>query len=360
MPHMPSANPASVRPRYALQEAGLVVVILLLGLLLTVRSGTTELLDSETGEPRTVNLFLNPQNLDKLAKDTSFFAIMAVGATLVIIIGGIDLSVGAIYALAGVAGAKWLHHYGPQGGGGDAGAAWVILSACAVCMGVATLCGLINGLLTVALRLHPFIITLGTMAVLRGAAFVWTQGQSIGFFPASFTDGFIRRQAVSGVYFVPMSAMLGVTLAGWLFLRHMVGGRYVFAVGGNETAARYSGVPVARTKVLVFALAGLTAGIAATIKLGYYGSASSVDGNGYELEVIAAAVVGGASLTGGKGTAAGALLGALLIRMIDMGIVVLNYDQAYSQIIMGVAIVAAAVLDRVSTGLSRRRSLGGA
>lgn len=351
-------TPRAPRRRALPQEAGLLLVIVALGAGLALFSNPVETVDPETGEPATLNAFLNAQNLDKLAKDTSFFAIMAVGATLVIIIGGIDLSVGSIYALSAVCGAYWLHHCGPQGAGAGSGPLWVNLTACAICIGVATACGLVNGLLTVALRLHPFIITLGTMAVLRGAAFVTTRGQSVGFFPECFTDGLIRRQLISGLYLVPMSVMLGVTIAGWMFLRHTVWGRYVFAVGGNETAARYSGVPVGRVKVSVFALAGLTAGIAATIKLGYYGSASSVDGNGYELEVIAAAVVGGASLTGGRGTALGALLGALLIRMIDSGIVLMNYEQAYSQIIMGVAIVAAAVLDRVGTALSRRRTMG--
>lgn len=354
MPALPLRR-SSARP---LQETGLLGVILVLGLFLTLRAGTATFYDPQTGEPREVNLFLNAQNLDKLAKNTSFFAIMAVGATLVIIVGGIDLSVGAIYALAAVAGAKLLNYFGPQGPGAGASAAFVLPMACLVCAGVGAVCGLLNGLLTVALRLHPFIITLGTMAVLRGIAFVWTQGQSIGFFPEAFTDGFIRRQLGDGLYPVPMTVMLAVTIVAWIYLKYTVGGRLVFAVGGNETAARYSGVHVGRVKVLVFTLCGMAAGVAATIKLGYYGSGSSVDGNGYELKVIAAAVVGGASLTGGRGTALGALLGALLIEMIDSGIVTLNWDQNYAQIIMGAAIVVAAVLDRVSTSLSQRRLMG--
>ena len=353
---MSAKSPRATRRR-SFQELGLVLVILVLGAVLTWQSGSTTLYDSTTAASRTVNIFLNPLNLDNLAKATSCFAIMAVGATLVIIIGGIDLSVGAIYALAAVSGAKLLHHFGPEGPSGHATPVWVVPAAGLACLGVGTACGLINGFCTVGLRLHPFIITLGTMAIFRNMAFVWTEGQSIGTFPPAFTDGLIRRQW-HGLYPVPMTIMLAVTVAGWIYLNYTRGGRLIFAVGGNELAARYSGVAVNRRKIIVFGLAGLTAGIAAMIAIGYYGAASSDDGKGYELQAIAAAVVGGASLVGGKGTAWGALLGALLIRMIDNGIVVLDYPQQYGEIIMGASIIAAAVLDRITAGLTERRLLG--
>ena len=339
------------------QELGLIVVILLLGAVMTWQSGSAELFNPDTGQTYRINRFLNSENLDKLAKNASFFAIMAVGVTLVIIVGGIDLSVGSTYAIAGVTTAKLLQHYGPDGSAAGQAGWWLVPAACLVCMGVGVACGLINGLLTVSLRLHSFIITLGTMTILRNIAFLWTEGQSIGSFPTSFTDGFIRRQLGAGMYPVPLAIMLAVTIIGWIYLTYTVAGRLAFAVGGNETAARYSGVAVGRRKVTVYALCGLTAGIAAMIGIGYYGAASSDDGKGYELQAIAAAVVGGASLSGGKGTAWGALLGALLIKMIDNGIVVLNYPQQYAEIIMGAAIIAAAVLDQVTTQLSRRRLL---
>jgi ribose transport system permease protein len=154
---------------------------------------------------------------------------------------------------------------------------------------------------------------------------------------------------------VPLAIMIGVTLlAGW-FLRRAVTGRHVFAVGGNEQASLFSGLPVSGVKLKVYAFSGLSAGIAATIMLGYYGSASSDAGKGYELDVIAAAVVGGASLAGGRGTALGALLGALIIQMINNGIVILNIDQNYSQIIIGAVIVLAVLLDRVNSVLREKR-----
>lgn len=132
-------------------------------------------------------------------------------------------------------------------------------------------------------------------------------------------------------------------------------GRGIYAVGGNETASLFSGLQVGRIKVIVFILAGLTAGVAAVITLGVFGSADSSTGRGYELDVIAAAVVGGASLSGGRGTALGAVLGAIVIQLIANGIVILEIDQNYTEIIKGAVIILAVVLDRFSTTLSERR-----
>ena len=330
-------------------------VVVALGLLLSVFGGSINVRDRGTGETRAVNKFLRADNLDKLAKNTSFFAIMAVGATLVIIAGGIDLSVGSIYCLAAVCGAMFLHQFGPQGAGAGASPGWVIPAAILLCLGVGTLCGLLNGLGVVLLRVHPFVITLGTMAIFRGIAFVMTKAQAYTHFPAQFTDGLIRYEAGPNLYPVPMTIMVAVTVLAALYLKFAVTGRQIFAIGGNEQAARYSGLPVERTKLKVYAFGGLMAGVAAMIMLGYYGAASSDAGKGYELDVIAAAVVGGASLTGGRGSALGALLGALIIQMINNGIIILDIDQNYSQIIIGAVIVVAVVLDRISTALRERR-----
>ena len=340
------------------KESGLLGVMLALGFLLTIFGGSLEVRDRDTGGVKTVNKFLRADNLGELAKNTSFFAIMAVGATGVIITGGIDLSVGSMYCLAAVCGAMFLHYFGPRGPGAGASPFWVVPGAVAVCLGTGTLCGLLNGLGVVGLRVHPFVITLGTMAIYRGVAFVMTKAQAFTSFPVQFTDGMIRHEINwrgASIYPVPLAIMIGVTaLAGW-YLRHAVTGRHIFAVGGNEQASLFSGLPVRRIKVKVYAFSGLTAGIAAMIMLGYYGSASSDAGKGYELDVIAAAVVGGASLIGGRGTALGALLGALIIQMINNGIVILNIDQNYSQIIIGAVIVLAVLLDRINSTLREKR-----
>jgi ribose/xylose/arabinose/galactoside ABC-type transport system permease subunit len=371
-----SAHRRPARPRLSLarfQEGGLLLVIFGLGLALTIFGGsvkapllhTNEKGEREqvtrpnsAGEPEPVmlekNKFFNAQNLTQLAKDTSFIAIMAVGATFIIISGGIDLSVGAIYALASVLGALVFHAVGPVGTYAGAAAGWTVPLGMLVCVGSATLCGLLNGSMIVALRVHPFIITLGTMAILRGIAFVITQGQSVGDFPQSFRD-LIRWETASGLSLVPLGVMVVVAIAGTLYLSRLAAGRRIYAVGGNELASRYSGIRVQRVKLSVFLLSGLMAGIAALLAIGYYGSASSGDGPGYELDVIAAAVVGGASLSGGKGTALGALLGALIIKIIDNGIVIHGIDQNYSRIIIGVAVILAVVLDQLNSWLAKRR-----
>ena len=338
-----------------LKETGLLGVVLSLGLLLTVFGGTLSVRDRTTGQTRTVNRFLRADNLDKLAKNTSFFAIMAVGATVVIISGGIDLSVGSVYCLAAVCGAMFLNYFGPQGTGAGASPAWVVPAAILLCLGVGALAGLLNGLGVVLLGVHPFVITLGTMAIYRGVAFVMTRAQAYTHFPPEFTDGLIRYEVGHNLYPVPMMITVAVTVLAAAYLKFTVTGRQVFAIGGNEQAARYSGVPVERVKLKVYLFAGLAAGTAAVIMLGYYGAASSDAGKGYELDVIAAAVVGGASLSGGRGSALGALLGSLIIQMIASGIIILEIDQNYSQIIIGAVIVAAVVLDRVSSLLREQR-----
>ncbi|HVU37777.1 MAG TPA: ABC transporter permease, partial [Opitutales bacterium] len=300
------------------------------------------------------NKFLNPQNLAQVAKDTSFIAIMAVGMAVVIISGGIDLSVGAIYALAAVLGALVLRHYGPSGPGAGASPWLVVPLAAAVCLGTGLLCGLVNGGLIVGLRMHPFIITLGTMAAFRGIALVITHGQSIGDFPEQLQH-LVKFQIGDGLTFVPTVVMALVMAAGWIFLSRLAAGRRVYAVGGNETAAKFSGIDVPRVKLGVYLWSGGTAGLAGLLAMGYYGAASSGDATGYELNVVAAAVVGGASLSGGRGSALGAVLGAVIIQMINAGIFTLNIDQNYSQIITGTVVITAAALDQLNSWLAARR-----
>lgn len=369
-----STQPARGRgPLFRFQEGGLLLVIFVLGALLTWKGGSVKtpvfkvneqgerervFIERENGERELLleekNKFLNAQNLVQLAKDTSFIAIMAVGATMVIVSGGIDLSVGAIYALAAVTGSMFFNRYGPDGAMAAAAGWQTVPLGILVCLGAATLAGLLNGGMIVALRVHPFIITLGTMAIYRGIAFVSTKGQSIGGFPESFRS-LIRWETEGGLSVVPLGVMLFVTLLGALYLSRMAAGRRVYAVGGNELASRYSGIRVERVKLGVYVISGFTAGVGALIALGYYGAASSADGQGYELNVIAAAVVGGASLSGGKGTALGALLGALIIQMINSGIVILGIDQNYSQIIIGSVVILAVVLDQFNNWMAKRR-----
>jgi ribose transport system permease protein len=328
----------TIRRLFNAQQSGLILVILLLGAVLTVFAGSH--IDRVTGH--SVNNFLNFYTLMQTATDASFFAIMAVGATMVIISGGVDLSVGSTYALAGVTMALAMRRFDTSSVG----------MAAAICVGIGLACGLVNGVMVVGLKVHPFIITLGTMWVLRGIAFVTSQAESI-LVPDALTHAAKASLGLSeALYPVPMLLMLAVTTVGAIFLSRTVPGRYIYAVGCNVNAAKYSGLNVNWILVAVYVLSGLTAGIAAFIGTSYYGSASCGDATGYELYVIASAVVGGASLSGGKGSAINAMLGAVLIILIRVAIRQLHFDQNYEWIIIGCAIIIAVVLDQT---INRRR-----
>jgi len=342
-----AATPAARLLTSALRspQFGLILVLVVLGTALTLAAGSH--VDPQTG--REVNNFLNRYTLIQMATDASGFAIMGVGATIVIIAGGIDLSVGAIYALAGVAMAMLLRALGPMD------PVVTVLVGLTTCLAVSLLCGLANGVMVIGLGVHPFIITLGTMWMLRGIAFVISRAESV-LVPQSLTA--VAKAPLglgTALYPVPLLAMLGVTIAGGVYLSRTVMGRHVFAIGGNAEASRFSGLDVKRITLGVFVLSGLAAGIAAFMGAAFYGSATSSDANGYELYVIASAVVGGASLSGGKGSAVNAMLGAVLIVMMRQAIRTLHLDQNYEWIIIGGAMIIAVVLDQRGSRLLAER-----
>jgi len=303
---------------------------------------------------RSVNRFFNKSNLVLIATNASFFAIIAVGMTGVIILAGIDLSVGSIYGLCAIVGAMVLTNLPPETG-------WYIAVPLALltCMTVGTICGFANGAMSEGLSVHPFVITLGMMAILRGLTVVIPQGlfgtQSIGGFPTSFTTGFFKAEFY-GVYPVLVIIMILTAIAGWFVLSKTVFGRRVFAIGGNETAAKYAGIPVKKVKILVYTITGALCGLSACIYLGYYGAAETNAGNAYELQVIAATVIGGASLMGGRGTVIGAVLGAIIIQLINNTLIIFSVDTSYNQIVMGAAIIIAVVIDQTKQRIQARRA----
>ena len=327
------------------QQFGLVVVLLSLATVLTLGAGSHS--DPQTGE--VVNNFLNRYTLIQMATDASGFAIMGVGATMVIISGGIDLSVGAVYALSGVVMAMLLRALGPMA------PTATVLVGLSTCLIVSLLCGLANGLMVAGLGVHPFVITLGTMWMLRGVSFVSSHAESI-LVPQALTA--VAKAPLgfgTSLYPVPLLCMLVVMLLGSVYLTRTVPGRHIFAVGSNPDASRYSGLNVPRITIGVFVLSGLAAGVAAFLGAAFYGSATSSDANGYELYVIASAVVGGASLTGGKGSALSAMLGALFIVMMRQGMRTLHLDQNYEWIIIGAALIIAVVIDQRSVRMLSHR-----
>jgi len=352
-----------------MQEAGLLLVISAIGLFLTLASDTIVV----RGE--TTNNFLRIDNLvPNVATPMSWMAIMALGATLVVILGGIDISVGSVFGLSALGAAAVLQRVDPQASG------WVALPvAFLVPVAIGALCGTVNGALVVLLRIHPFIVTLGTLSIFRGIGLVSVSSKTLPTLghelPTVFTQ-FVGWRLYFGeggartfVQPVPLAILLCAFVLVTLFLNYTVWGREVYAVGGNEEAARFAGIRVGRVKLRVYALAGALAGVAGMVSCGFYQSANTATGEGYELTVIAAAVVGGASLSGGRGTALGAVLGALVIKLIengidilrtvDLGAVTITVSKEYSKIIIGAAIIVAVAMDRLSEYVRERRSTAG-
>ena len=274
--------------------------------------------------------FLTVSNLLNVAQQTALNAIIAVGLTFVIISGGIDLSVGSLVAFSGVMMADLM-----QKG---------VAVPLAVLAGLATGFGwgLVNGLLITLGRLPPFIATLGMMSVARGGALYYTDGRAISGFGEDF-----RWLATGETLFtpVPVLVMLVVYAVAHFVLRRTPFGRYTFAIGGNEEAALLSGVQVRFHKTMVYGVCGLLSGLAAAVLTARLNSAQPIAGINYELDAIAATVIGGTSLMGGQGSVVGTLIGALIMGVLRNGLNLLSVSSYLQQIVIGVVIVLAVLLD---------------
>lgn len=308
--------------------------------------------------------FYSPRNLENIARQSAVYATAALGMTLVIIAGGIDLSVGSIIALAVVMMAWVLDrpHVTIAADGttltGNLLDHWpTLLPLLAVAAGVVTavLAGLINGLLVVGLRLVPFIVTLGTMGMIRGLAKGIAQEKDI--YPpedtwlVSVMDPTLTSRDASrswmllppGIWILILAAIVAA-----LLLRYTRLGRHIFAIGSNENTARLCGVPVERTKIIVYMLAGFFAGLAGIMQFSFIsGIGQPTTAVAYELFVIAAVVIGGGSLLGGEGSILGSLIGALIITILYMGGQQMGWPKWVQETVIGGIIIAAVALDRV-------------
>jgi ribose transport system permease protein len=292
-------------------------------------------------------VFMTPRNLLNISKNFSFIALMSLGETLVIISGGIDLSVGSVCALSAVVTMILMRFFSATAAAQVPGA--TITLAALLALVLAALIGLVNGLLIARIRLSPFVTTLGMLSVARGMTYVVTQGRAqypVGPDVASFTrfaNGALLGLPTQLVYLVVLAVLMA------LALRHFVWGRHLYAVGGNTQAAALTGVRVRRVVLLVYVLSGLAAGFSGVLIAGWLGAAPANLATGYELRVIAAAVIGGANLAGGVGGAAGAVIGAALIEVIRNGFVLIGANTYWEEVFVGVIIIIAVLVDQLRT-----------
>ncbi len=278
--------------------------------------------------------FLTAANAINVVLQVSVTAILAIGMTIVILTGGIDLSVGSLVAVAGVLAAFVAR--------ATAGAV-PLLAALAVGLLAGAVSGAFTGFFVTRFLVPPFIVTLALMSALRGAAFLMTGGYSVGDLPVSFAA--LGRGSL--LYLpVPVVVMALLYAAGAFVLNSTVFGRHLYAVGGNERAAWLAGVRTARVKMAAYILNGLLGGFAGVMLASRLGAGIPNAGLGYELDVIAAVVVGGASLFGGKGTLGGTLLGAIFIGILNNGLNLANVDPYLQKIALGAVILGAVLLDQ--------------
>ncbi|MFL5992414.1 MAG: ABC transporter permease [Rubrobacteraceae bacterium] len=283
-------------------------------------------------------VFLTADNLFNIGVQTSYTAVIAIGITLVIITAGIDLSVGSVAALSGVVGVVLM---------AQAGVPVVLAILGGILVGAA--CGLVNGLLVSVAGLNPFIATLGMLSVARGMVYIPTNAKSVFGVPDSFR---LLGQGVIGSIPIPIIVVAVVAVAGYVVLARTKLGRYAYAMGSNREAARLSGIPIRRYLTVVYVISGALAGFGGMIASSQVASGQPNFGIGLELDAIAAAVIGGASLFGGQGTVVGTLIGAFLIALIRNGSVLLDVNIYYQQVIIGVVIWVAVLWDQY-----RRRRL---
>jgi len=334
---MPAVDPAASAPDPKWQSMwrfqsylGLILILVASALLSPERDGQ--------------NVFLETRNLLNIVRFASENGIIAIGMTLIILTGGIDLSVGAVMALCAVGAATFMMELG-----------WNLPMTIAGVLAIGTSVGLLNGVITTRFRLQSFITTLAMMSIARGVASLWADGYAI---PIAFGNGsdqappryneMFGGQVQLGGLDIPAQVFyfLGTWIIASFLLYKTRFGRHVYAVGDNALAARLSGINTSRVYIAVFAITGLLVGLSALLHTALVNQGSHIDGNGYELNAIAAVVIGGTSLMGGVGTIGGTVIGALILQVLDNILGLRNIQSEYQAILKGAIIVLAVILQR--------------
>jgi len=278
-------------------------------------------------------VFLTVTNIRNVIVQASINAVISFGMTFVIISGGIDLSVGSIVALSGVIAASFL----------NANPSLLYLSLL-ICIVIGALCGLFNGIIITKGNVPPFIATLGMMSIARGLALFYSGGKAISGFDSRFLV--LGTGSLLGIPSLIIVMILVVTIL-YIILNYTCLGRYTYAIGGSEEATKLSGINVNKYKIIIYVISGITSSIAAIMLTARLNSAQPIAGYGYELDAIAATVIGGTSLSGGQGKIQGTMVGALIMSMLRNGLNLLNVSSYIQQFIIGLVIIVAVFIDKV-------------
>ena len=289
--------------------------------------------------------FATSDNFFNVLRQTSVNLCISVGMTLVILTGGIDLSVGSVLALSGAV-AAGLAHQGFDIASADIHVSITFWGCCLAAILVGAVMGGMNGLMVTRFRVPPFVATLGVMTIARGLTMLYTRG-----FPITGLGGGFEFIGTGWLLGIPMPVWIAVAIiAVFAFcMKKTRTGRYIYAIGGNERAAMFSGIRVNRVLLLVYILAGILSAVAGILVTSRLDSAQPNAGMGYELDAIAAVVIGGASLSGGRGSILGTVVGALIIGVLNNGLVLLDVSPFWQQVIKGFVILLSVILDRYST-----------
>ncbi len=279
--------------------------------------------------------FFTGTNALNITKQIAVNGIMSIGMMLAIISKGVDLSIGSLLGLVCAVAGSFIKVGAP---------AWVVLL---ICLAVGAACGFLNGFLIVKLKVMPIIVTLGTMNIFRGIAYVYSGGKWTTNLPKDFL--------VMGNDFAPAIILAAVVILFVIIMRYTRFGRYVYAIGSNGDSARLAGIHVDRTKEMIYMCSGLLTGLAAMIFIGRTGAIQPSAGVGYEMDAIGAVVLGGVSFLGGKGSVVGTLLGAILMGLLMNGMTLLKISADFQGLITGVIIILALLLDTARTLYKERR-----
>lgn len=274
--------------------------------------------------------FISLNNITNILRQASYTAIAAVGMTMVIVIGEIDLSAGSLVCASGLVGASVCKGTGS-----------VILAVLAA-VAVGLMVGLLNGVLCAYGRLPGFIATLASMTILRGLAYIYTSGNSVVWGNENFTKigtGYV------GIIPIPVILMVVVIVFGYILTSKMKFGRYIYAVGGNSDASRYSGISVEKVKIIVYMVMGVLTAVAGLIITARLGSGQPSAGKDFEMDCITAAVVGGTSMSGGRGKVFGTIVGVLLLTVLTNGMTLVGINTYWQQVLKGVIIVVSVLAD---------------